>query len=137
MALSNNFRINDDWALVPSAGLRFYDHNKFESKIAPHAGLSLMSDKVTVFANVSRGINHPGLEAPALRSRDTLTPNTTKVGAFASVNARLSYPLAALGKKGEIFLAVKNLFDRDYEYRPGYAMPGSWDPLTGLAASVA
>jgi len=270
LALSQSFKINDDWTLVPSAGLRFYDHNKFESKTAPHAGLSLVSDKVTVFANVSRGINYPGLEAPALqaalpfmfagttwqqlspeesihqeigikftpttstqvdvslfndkiknryvydlafgstayyntggyrmngaelsikqnitadwvafggvtlldpsignlpytpdkavtaglngrigsvnvaidaqyqdevralnRSRDTLTPNTTKVGAFAIVNARLSYPLAALGKKGEVFLAVENLFDRDYAYRPGYAMPGISGQL-GFAAS--
>jgi iron complex outermembrane receptor protein len=270
VALSQIVKINDDWSLVPSAGVRFYDHNKFESKTAPHAGLSLVSNTTSLFANVSRGINYPGLEAPALqaalpfmfagntwhqlspeesihqeigvkftptentqvdvslfndkiknryvydlafgstayyntggyrmngaelsikqnitsnwvafggltlldpsignlpytpekavtaglngqigqvrvaidaqyqdevralnRSRDTLSPNTTKVGAFAIVNARLSYPLAAMGKKGEVFLAVENLFDRDYEYRPGYAMPGVSGQL-GLSAS--
>jgi iron complex outermembrane receptor protein len=37
-------------------------------------------------------------------------------------------------KKGEVFLAVENLFDRDYEYRPGYAMPGISGQL-GLSAS--
>jgi iron complex outermembrane receptor protein len=270
LALSQTVKLNDDWSLVPAVGARFYDHNKFESKTAPHAGLSLVSDKVTVFANVSRGINYPGLEAPALqaalpfmfagttwqqlspeesihqeigvkfapttstqvdvslfsdkiknryvydlafgstayyntggyrmngaelsvkqnitsnwvvfggltlldpnidhlpytpdkavtaglngqigplkvaidaqyqdevwalnKSRDTLSPNTTKVGAFAIVNARLSYPLTSLGKKGEVFLAVENLFDRDYEYRPGYQMPGISGQL-GLSAS--
>jgi iron complex outermembrane receptor protein len=68
------------------------------------------------------------------KSRDTLSPNTTKVGAFAIVNACLSYPLASLGKKGEVFLAVENLFDRDYEYRSGYQMPGISGQL-GLSAS--
>lgn len=275
IALSQNIRIDDRWSLVPSAGVRFYDHNKYESKTAPHAGLSLVSDQLTVFANVSRGVNYPGLEAPALqaalpfmyagttwqnlspeetkhqeigfkytpsestqidvslfsdriknryvydlsffpftpfstqyyntggyrmngaefsikqhitshwevfagltlldpsinhlpytpekavsaglngqlgpvkvaidaqyqdevwalnKSRNTLASNTEKVSSFAIVNARLSYPLALLGKKGEVFLAVDNLFDRDYEYRPGYAMPGISGQL-GLSAS--
>lgn len=275
LALSQSIRLDDRWSLVPSAGVRFYDHNKYESKTAPHAGLSLVSDQVTLFANVSRGINYPGLEAPALqaalpfmyagttwqqlspeesthqeigiqytpgertqvdvslfsdkiknryvynlafmpftpfsteyyntggyrmngaelsikqhitsnwemfagltlldpginhlpytpekaitaglngqvgpvkvsidaqyqdevwalnKSRNTLASNMDKVGAFAIVNARLSYPLAALGRKGEVFLAVDNLFDRDYEYRPGYAMPGIAGQL-GVSAS--
>ena len=269
-ALSQNVKINDDWTFTPSAGLRFYNHNKYESKTAPHAGLSLASNKVTFFANISRGINYPGLEGPALqaalpfmfagttwqqlspeesihqeigakfkpsertqvdvslfsdkiknryvydlafgsttyyntgayrmngaeisvkqnitpnwvafagltlldptisnlpytpdaaitaglngnigplkvaidaqyqdqvwalnKSRDTLTSNTTKVASFTVVNVRGSYPLPALGKKGEVFLAVENLFDEKYEYRPGYAMPGISGQL-GVSAS--
>ena len=269
-ALSQNVKINDDWTFTPSAGLRFYNHNKYESKTAPHAGLSLASNKVTFFANISRGINYPGLEGPALqaalpfmfagttwqqlspeesihqeigakfkpsertqvdvslfsdkiknryvydlafgsttyyntgayrmngaeisvkqnitpnwvafagltlldptisnlpytpdaaitaglngnigplkvaidaqyqdqvwalnKSRDTLTSNTTKVASFTVVNVRGSYPLPALGKKGEVFLTVENLFDEKYEYRPGYAMPGISGQL-GVSAS--
>ncbi len=270
LALSQTVNVSEGWALVPSAGVRFYDHNQYESKTAPHAGLSLVSNKVTLFANVSRGINYPGQEGPALqaalpfmfagttwqqlspeennhrevgvkfaptestqvdislfsdkiknryvydlafgattyyntggyrmngaelsvkqqitsnwtlfggltlldpsinnlpytpdkaltagingqigpikvvldaqyqdevwalnKSRNTLTANTTKVDSFAIVNARLSYPLPGIGQKGEVFLAVENLFDRDYEYRPGYTMPGVSGQI-GLSAS--
>jgi iron complex outermembrane receptor protein len=68
------------------------------------------------------------------KSRDTLTSNTTKVASFTVVNVRGSYPLPALGKKGEVFLAVENLLDEKYEYRPGYAMPGISGQL-GVSAS--
>ena len=279
VALSQTIDIKNGWTLIPSAGIRFYDHNEYESKSAPHAGLSIVSEKATIFANVSRGINYPGLEGAALqaalpgglfagkswkqlspetvnhseiglkltptdatqidvslfhdniknryvydfnflssnntfynaggyhtngaelaikqkigsewvafggvtfldpsisnlpytpksaftagvngqlgpvklvidaqyqskvwalsRSRANvitgggLSSNTEQVSAFTVVNARASYPLAALGKKGEVFLAIENLFDRDYEYRPGYAMPGISGQV-GLSAS--
>ena len=39
-------------------------------------------------------------------------------------NVRVAYPLPQLGTKGEVFLAVENLFDEKYEYVPGYTMPG-------------
>ena len=68
------------------------------------------------------------------RDRNTLNPSTEKVAAFTVANARLSYPLAALGKKGEVFFAVENLFNRDYAYRPGYPMPGRNGQI-GLSAS--
>lgn len=41
------------------------------------------------------------------------------------VNARAAYPLEALGKRGEVFLALENITDADYEMRPGYPMPGA------------
>ena len=50
--------------------------------------------------------------------------NTERVDGFTVVNLRPAYQLPALGRRGEIFLAVENLFDADYEYRPGYPMPG-------------
>ena len=68
------------------------------------------------------------------RDRNIGRLNTQRVASFTVVNARVSYPLPALGQKGEVFLAVENLFDRDYEYRPGYAMPGISGQL-GLSAS--
>lgn len=280
IAVSQAINVSDNWVLVPSAGARFYDHSEYSSKTAPHAGLSLVSDKATIFANVSRGINYPGLEGPAIQtampahlfagetwkqltaeevnhseigfkltpadttqidvsvfhdvvknryvydlnfanfgnntfyntggyhtngaelsitqkispdwlafggltlldpsishlpytpksaftaglngkvgpvnlavdaqyqsqvwalSRDRATvlsggvinSNTEKVSSFTVVNARASYPLPALGKKGEVFLAVENLFNRNYEYRPGYAMLGISGQL-GVSAS--
>lgn len=271
VALSQNVELSKDWTLVPSAGIRTYSHSQYPSESAPHVGVSLVSDRVTLFANASRGINYPGLDAPALQaavagmfagtswkqlsaevldhreigakllatqatqvdislfrdevksryindfgnfgaatfknlgtyrtsgaelsvkqqlvdnwkafgaltllnsSLDTLpyapktavtagvngqigavrvaadaqyqsrmyaqsldrninNPNTLQVGSFAVVNARLSYPLAALGRNGEVFVAAENLFNRTYAYTPGYPMPGRSGQL-GASAS--
>ena len=57
-----------------------------------------------------------------------------QVNSFTVANVRLSYPTAQLGKKGEIFLAVENLFNTKYEYVPGYTMPGISGQI-GLSAS--
>ncbi|WP_196435444.1 TonB-dependent receptor [Methylomonas sp. LL1] len=271
VALSQTFELNKSWSLVPSAGVRYYDHSEFDSASSPHAGISLVSERVTVFANFSRGINYPGLEAPTLTaylpaffgeswkklgaeevqhaevgvklmpfdsteldlsvfndrvknryifqfadgsgfnptflnlgeyamrgfegsikqgitedwnvfagltllnpSVDNLpyTParavtagingqiekvrlafdaqyqseiytlnrgrgpgaNTQTVSSFVVLNARASYPIPALGKDGEVFIAAENLLSRDYSYRPGYPMPGRWGQI-GISAS--
>ena len=270
VSLAQSFALAGGWTLAPSAGVRSYDHSELDSKTAPHAGLTLARDDVTFFANVSRGINYPGLEAPLLSSLipplgeswrqldpeeldhqeigvkwqpssrtqldaslfvdrvknryvfgfppdvppppqfinlgayrmrgaelslrqslwgdwvgfmgatfldpsiDTLpyTPrraltaglngsagplrmsidaqyqsdvlalnrsrfagsvNTDRVGSFTVVNARVSWPLPALGRGGEIFAAVENLLDREYAYRPGYPMAGRWGQI-GVSA---
>jgi iron complex outermembrane receptor protein len=272
IGVSQRIELNNNWALQPSAGIRNYQNNQYESKNAPYAGLSLISDRITLFANASKGINYPGLEAPALaasvigpswnyknlspeemnhlevggkflldkktrvdlslfqdaisnRYRFTLggagtgtwtnfgqytikgselgiqreiipelyvyggwtylnnnstqnlpyvpqnafnlavtgfidkvrvsidaqyqssfysqtlsrntaaaSGNTTLVDGFTIVNMRASYPVPMLGKKGEIFAVVENLFNQQYAYRTGYPMPGTWGSV-GLAAS--
>ncbi|MEY3883634.1 MAG: hypothetical protein RLZZ379_912 [Pseudomonadota bacterium] len=67
-------------------------------------------------------------------NRDTSMVNNEKVASFTVVNIRTSYPMPTLGKKGEVFLAIENLFDQKYAYRPGYAMPGISGQI-GLSAS--
>lgn len=271
IALSQTIELGKGWSLVPAVGIRVYDHNMFQTKTSPHAGLSLISDWITVFGNVSRGINYPGLEAPVLSSvipalgqswrqlaaeelnhaevgfklnpfettqidvsvfadqvknryifgfppnvppppqflnlgtytirgtevsiRQNITPNWTVFGgmtlldpsidnlpytpkravtaglngqmgpirltvdtqyqssvlalnrpraagavnsesvhSFAIMNARVSYQLPQLGKRGEIFVAMENLLDTRYAYRPGYPMPGRWGQI-GFSAS--
>ncbi|SOD41141.1 iron complex outermembrane recepter protein [Nitrosovibrio sp. Nv4] len=271
VALSQKIDLGKGWALVPAVGMRVYDHSMFRTRTSPHAGLSLVSEKITLFGNVSRGINYPGLEAPVLSSlipalgqswkqlaaeelnhaevgvklnpvdatqidisvfvdqvknryifgfpphvppppqflnlgtyvmrgaeiavRQNITPNwtvfggltlldpsidnlpytpkravtagingrigpfrltvdtqyqssvlalnrartagtvnTEKVDSFVIMNARVSYQLPMLGKKGEIFVAMENLLDANYAYRPGYPMPGRWGQI-GLSAS--
>jgi hypothetical protein len=272
IGVSQLVALNNKWALQPSAGIRNYQNNQYESKNAPYAGLSLISDRVTLFANASKGINYPGLEGPALaasvigpkwnyknlspeemnhlevggkffidkktradlslfqdaisnRYRFTLggagtgtwtnlgqytikgselslqreiipeltiyggwtylnnnstqnlpyvpqnafnlaitgyvykarvsldaqyqssfysqtlsrntaqaSGNTTRVDGFAVANARVSYPVPQLGKKGEVFVMVENLFNQQYSYRQGYPMPGTWGSI-GLATS--
>ena len=66
IAVNQTIAINNEWSLIPSAGIRFYEHNIYSSKTAPHAGLSVVSDKATFFANASRGVNYLGQEAAAM-----------------------------------------------------------------------
>ena len=40
------------------------------------------------------------------------------------MNLRLAYGASWLGPRGEAFVAIDNLGDRRYAYRPGYPMPG-------------
>ncbi|WP_081353950.1 TonB-dependent receptor [Nitrosospira multiformis] len=271
ITLSQTIDLGKGWSLVPAVGVRVYDHSIFHARISPHAGLSLISDWITLFGNVSRGINYPGLETSVLSSAipalgqswrklsaeeldhaevgfkldpfestqinvslfvdqvknrfifgfppnvppppqflnlgtytirgtevaiqqnitrnwtvfggltlldpsiDNLpyTPkraftagingqigpirltvdtqyqssvaalnrpraagavNTERVDEFIIMNARVSHQLPFLGKKGEIFVAMENLLDADYAYRPGYPMPGRWGQI-GIAAS--
>lgn len=51
--------------MVPSLGVRFYDHSHYASKASPHAGLSFVSEDLTLFGNVSNGVNYPGIDAAA------------------------------------------------------------------------
>ncbi|WAC45265.1 TonB-dependent receptor [Pseudomonas sp. SL4(2022)] len=66
VALSQAIELNQDWTLTPSAGIRSYDHNVYDSATAPHAGVLLSTTDVEFRANVSRGINYPGLETSVL-----------------------------------------------------------------------
>jgi iron complex outermembrane receptor protein len=56
------------------------------------------------------------------QDRGTFSPN--EVASLTVANARIAYPMASLGKKGEIYAAVNNLFDANYQYNAGYPMPG-------------
>ena len=272
LSITQVFDINENWSLVPSAGIRYYNHSEFEEQISPHAGISLVSEKLTLYANISRGINYPGLEVATLSKyiaplgntwknlspeqvehgeigfkatpfestqidvsffndriknryifafpplvsspqfknfgtytmrgfevsvqqgitedwsvfgsltmldpsidnlpyvpktavsggingkiekirlaidaqyqSETMTLNNTarnanaggsgaNVSSLIVLNARAGYPIPQLGEKGEVFIAGENLLDRDYEYRPGYPMPGIWGQI-GISAS--
>lgn len=68
------------------------------------------------------------------RARNPEAVNNETVSSFVVVNARLSYPIKALGDRGEVFIAGENLLDRDYAYRPGYPMPGIWGQI-GFSAN--
>lgn len=68
-------------------------------------------------------------------SRNTGITNTTLVDGSTVANARVSYPITELGKKGEVFLMVENLLNQQYSYRQGYPMPGIWGSI-GISASL-
>jgi outer membrane cobalamin receptor len=53
--------------------------------------------------------------------RYTDTTHTAYMGQYTDARVRLSYPL---GEHSTLFALVDNLFDRQYEFLPGYPMPG-------------
>ena len=273
VAINQLVELGGGLAALPSAGVRQYSTSNYASKAAPHAGLSLVSDTVTAYANYSEGILYPGMETYALTKAipfmfapntnwNQLSPSINKhkeigikftpspktqvdlslfkddvsnryiwtaptgpgsgsfsngysdytlrgleltakhelasgwklfgsvtllkssvdtqpyvpksaltagvsgtvgpvrlvldaqhqtgmyalgldrdasatnqyVNAFTVANARVSYPLASLGKKGEVYVALNNLFGANYQYNPGYPMPGR-SLRVGLIAS--
>ncbi len=60
-ALSHRFRWGES-VVIPSAGVRFYEHSEFASRSAPHAGVRLEHGTMSVYANYARGVNYPGLD---------------------------------------------------------------------------
>ena len=58
----------------------------------------------------------------------------SKLNGFTVANTRISYPSSSLGKRGEYFIAIENLFNTSYAYRTGYPMPGRWAQI-GLSSS--
>lgn len=67
-------------------------------------------------------------------SRNAAYTNTTRIDGFGVANARVAYPIPELGKKGEVFVMIENIFNQQYSYRQGYPMPGTWGSV-GLSAS--
>lgn len=62
IAFSQLFGDPDGFHAIPSAGIRFYNHNKFDDELAPHAGILLGYKNTRVHAGYSRGVLYPGLE---------------------------------------------------------------------------
>ncbi len=67
VAVTNDFSLDEEWQLSPSAGARAYVHNTFSRAIAPYAGLVLShGPDLSLRARWARGINYPGIEVAAL-----------------------------------------------------------------------
>jgi len=60
------------------------------------------------------------------RDRTSTAVNTQKVDEYFLLGARLAYEfrLPWQGAQAELFIAAENLTNADYEYKPGYPMPG-------------
>lgn len=106
-----------------TANLPYVPQNAFNAAVTGYVGkfrLSVDAQYQTAFY--------------ALNSNRDGTLNTQKMDGFVVANARVSYPIPELGKKGEVFVMVENLFNQPYSYRQGYPMPGTWGSV-GLSAS--
>lgn len=61
--------------------------------------------------------------------------NDVTVGSHLVVNAKLTYHITVHEDvKGKLFIALENALDEDYEYQPGYPMPG-FSVMTGVEVS--
>ena len=63
-ALAARYRIAaGSGEVIPSLGMRYYVHSRFDPKAAPHAGLMYRSHAWKVFAAYTRGVSYPGVYA--------------------------------------------------------------------------
>ena len=71
------------------------------------------------------------------QTRRANTENGDTVDSYCLLNGKLGYAFdwAAQKVKGELFVAAENLTDEDYEYQPGYAMPGL-NAMVGLQLEI-
>ena len=120
------------WRLF--AALSTLNSSKADLPYAPAKSLSLG-------ANWQGGPWRVGMDALAQdkmfvlgQGRANGATNTDQVAGFAVANARVAYQVPTLGKRGEVFAAVENIFDKEYEMRAGYPMPGR-SVQVGLHAS--
>ena len=66
-AINQTLELGGGWSAIPSAGVRSYRHSELGGATAPHAGLIVRNaDSLALRANVSRGINYPGLDVVVL-----------------------------------------------------------------------
>jgi iron complex outermembrane receptor protein len=65
-AISQEFEIIKNWNLIPSAGVRYYDHSDFDHRFSPQAGLVLRNPSTDLHVFYSKGINYPGLYVVAM-----------------------------------------------------------------------
>ncbi|MBU1003998.1 MAG: TonB-dependent receptor plug domain-containing protein [Proteobacteria bacterium] len=56
----------EGWHITPSAGVRLYEHNRFDSKAAPHAGLVAGYGSTELHASYAKGISYPGQDVIAI-----------------------------------------------------------------------
>ena len=61
MALSHMFGNSDGLYFIPSIGVRYLNHNVFDSETAPQAGLVLGYRDTKVHTSYGKGINYPGI----------------------------------------------------------------------------
>lgn len=61
LSFSQELALGDNWQLIPSAGVRYYNHSEFDSTFAPQVGLVLRNLSTDLHLFYGKGINYPGL----------------------------------------------------------------------------
>lgn len=69
VAFSHMFGDRQGFHVVPSAGIRYYDHTDFDSRWAPQTGLVLGYKETELYARYARGVLYPGLDVVVFSER--------------------------------------------------------------------
>lgn len=120
MEASVRHEINAQWALF--GGITALDPSLNNLPYVPKTAVSIGVNGTVMGFHVSVDGQYQSEMYSLTQDRGTYSPN--KVDALTVANARVAYPVAALGKKGEVYLAVNNLLNANYAYNAGYPMPG-------------
>ncbi len=90
-ALAARYRIGVGEAnLVPSLGIGYYEHSRFPSETAPHAGLTYQSADWKVFGTYARGVTYPGVYTVGVAS-GTIDDLNAEVLDHAEVGANAAF----------------------------------------------
>ncbi|MEY4100755.1 MAG: hypothetical protein RL300_1926 [Pseudomonadota bacterium] len=123
-------QINSQWTVF--GGVTTLDSSLSNLPYAPKTAVSVgVNGKIAEY-RVAFDAQHQSGMYSLTQDRGSFSPN--EVGSLTVANARISRPVAALGNKGEVYAAVNNLFDANYQYNAGYPMPGR-NFRVGLIAS--
>jgi iron complex outermembrane receptor protein len=123
-------QINSQWTVF--GGVTALDSSLSNLPYAPKTAVSVgVNGKIAEY-RVAFDAQHQSSMYSLTQGRGDFNPN--QVGSLTAANARVSRPVAALGKKGEVYAAVNNLFDANYQYNAGYPMSGR-NFRVGLIAS--
>lgn len=118
--MSVKHEINSQWMMF--GGVTVLDSSLSNLPYAPKTAVSVGMTGTVSDYRLAFDAQHQTRMYSLTQDRGTFSPN--EVGSLTVANARLAYPMARLGKKGEIYAAVNNLFDANYQYNAGYPMPG-------------
>jgi iron complex outermembrane receptor protein len=119
--ISVQHQIGTGWRLF--AGLTNLSSSKADLPYAPSSSVSLgVNWQGGPWRASADAQNQSGMTVLG-QGRANGAPNLTKVEGFTVANVRAAYQVPALGKRGEVFVALENLFDQQYEFRAGYPMP--------------
>ncbi|MGD0022392.1 MAG: TonB-dependent receptor plug domain-containing protein [Smithellaceae bacterium] len=106
VALSQEFEIINSWKLIPSVGIRYYNHSDFDQRFSPQAGLVLRDASTDLHVFYSKGINYPGLYVAAIEGgtswRD-LNPETVdhlEAGIAHSFGSKIRADITLFHDKG-------------------------------------
>lgn len=123
-------QINSQWTVF--GGVTALDSSLSNLPYAPKTAVSVGVNGKIAGYRVAFDAQHQSSMYSLTQDRGDFNPN--QVGSLTVANARVSRPVAALGKKGEVYAAVNNLFDANYQYNAGYPMSGR-NFRVGLIAS--
>ncbi|MFC1800352.1 TonB-dependent receptor [Candidatus Eisenbacteria bacterium] len=140
-ALAARYRIGaGKFTLIPSAGLRYYDHSRFASETAPHAGLICHAAGWKLFATYARGVTYPGVYVLGIASStiDELKAEILdhfEIGASAGFGNRIKLQTSVFRDKADNLLqwTPQGLVNvKRYEVN-GLEISSTLDPLLNLS----